>query len=229
MKNLNILKIYGDQKIKTFPIISTADLIYYILFKRIKWISFLDYFNYNKEDAIEILKLKYNFKPYPYKHYESVFTRFYQGYILPKKFKVDKRKLHFSTLIISKQMHRDDALKQLMSDHAYLSEEALQNDKEYYETVNEIHRILKPNGLVFITEPGRYKFFRFIEYVFYLFSFISTFAKTFSDMMEEEKKEQHYFLLNHHKIKNYLKKKKFKILKNKYFLSSWIYVGLKKT
>jgi len=86
----------------------------------------------------------------------------------------------------------------------------LQNDKEYYETVNEIHRILKPNGLVFITEPGRYKFFRFIEYVFYLFSFISTFAKTFSDMMEEEKKEQHYFLLNHHKVKNYLRKKNLK-------------------
>ena len=105
----------------------------------------------------------------------------------------------------------------------------LQNDKEYYEIVNEIHRILKPNGLVFITEPGRYKFFRFIEYVFYLFSFISTFAKTFSNMMEEEKKEQHYFLLNHHKVKNYLRKKKFKILKSKYFLYSWLYVGLKKT
>jgi len=105
----------------------------------------------------------------------------------------------------------------------------LHNDKKYYETVNEIHRILKPNGLVFITEPGRYKFVRFIEYVFYLFSFISTFAKTFSDMMEEEKKEQHYFLLNHHKVKNYLRKKKFKILKSKYFFYSWLYVGLKKT
>jgi SAM-dependent methyltransferase len=104
----------------------------------------------------------------------------------------------------------------------------LHNDKEYYETVNEIHRILKPNGLVFITEPGRYKFFRFVEYLFYLFSFIFTFAKTFSDVMEEEKKEQHYFLLNHHKVKNYLKKKKFKILKNKYFFYSWLYVGLKK-
>ena len=87
---LNILKIYGDQKIKSFPIISTLDLIYYILFKRIKWISFLDYFNYNKKEATELLKLKYNFKPYPYKHYESVFTRFYQGYILPKKLKLIK-------------------------------------------------------------------------------------------------------------------------------------------
>ena len=43
-----------------------------------------DYFEYNKFDAINLLKAKYNFKPYPYKHYESIFTRFYQGYILPK-------------------------------------------------------------------------------------------------------------------------------------------------
>ena len=53
--------------------------------------SFLDYFDYNKVDAIELLKNKYDFKPYPYKHYESVFTRFYQGYILPNKFNRGKK------------------------------------------------------------------------------------------------------------------------------------------
>ena len=103
----------------------------------------------------------------------------------------------------------------------------LHNDKEYYETINEVHRILKPNGLVFIAEPARYKFFRLIECVFYLFSFISKFAKTFSGMMKEEEKEQHYFLLNHYKVKNHLKKKRFKTLINKYFFFSWIYVGSK--
>ena len=59
-------------------------------FHQIKWISFLDYFSYNKEDAKSLLTNKYNYKPYPYKHYESYFKRFYQGYILPEKFKVDK-------------------------------------------------------------------------------------------------------------------------------------------
>ena len=129
---LSILKKYGNHKIKSYPIISTIDLIYYITVKKIKWISFLDYFDYNKTEAIEILKSNYDFKPYPYKHYESVFTRFYQGYILPKKFGVDKRKLHFSTLIISKQMQREKALHELMTDHAYQSNEILENDKEYF-------------------------------------------------------------------------------------------------
>ena len=128
---LNILKIYGDQKIKSFPIISTLDLIYYILFKRIKWISFLDYFNYNKFEAIDVLK-KYDFKPYPYKHYESIFTRFYQGYLLPKKFGIDKRILHYSTLIVSNQIKREDILDEINLENAYPSTEMLESDKEYF-------------------------------------------------------------------------------------------------
>ena len=47
---------------------------------------------------------------YPYKHYDSVFTRFYQGYLLPEKFRVDKRRTHLSTLIASGQMSRSEAI-----------------------------------------------------------------------------------------------------------------------
>ena len=77
------------------------------------------------------MEKKYNFKPYPYKHYESVFTRFYQGYILPRKFGIDKRKLHYSTLIISKHLNRSDALKELEKS-PYPSKEMLEIDKEYF-------------------------------------------------------------------------------------------------
>ena len=129
---LNIIDIFGKNKINTYPIIGTLDLVYFITIKRIRWISFLDFFSYNKFEAIELLKNKYNFKPYPYKHYESIFTRFYQGYLLPKKFGIDKRKLHLSTLIISKQITREEALKELDSVHAYPSEEMLENDKLYF-------------------------------------------------------------------------------------------------
>jgi len=129
---INIIKKFGNHKINTYPAIGTLNLVKYITFNRIKWVSFLDYFNYDKYEAINILKEKYNFKPYPYKHYESVFTRFYQGYILPKKFKVDKRKLHYSTLIISNQMDRDSALKEIQKGNAYESEELLNIDKEYF-------------------------------------------------------------------------------------------------
>ena len=110
-KNIrNIGKIFSNQKIDTFPTFGTFNFIYYHLIKKIKWILFPDYFAYNKTNALIELKNKCNYKPYPYKHYESVFTRFYQGYILPKKFGIDKRRLHLSNLILSSQMTRQQAL-----------------------------------------------------------------------------------------------------------------------
>ena len=88
--------------------------------------------NSNLMQYEKFVKDKYNFKPYPYKHYESIFTRFYQGYILPNKFGIDKRILHLSTLIISKQLKRDEAIKELKSPNAYPSQEMLENDKLYF-------------------------------------------------------------------------------------------------
>ena len=129
---LDIISTFGNNQIKTYPIIGTFDLVRFILFKKIKWISFLDYFKYNKFEATKILTEKYNFKPYTYKHYESIFTRFYQGYILPKKFGIDKRILHLSTLIISDQISRNDAIKQLENSDPYPSEEMLKEDKDYF-------------------------------------------------------------------------------------------------
>lgn len=75
--------------------------------------SFLDFTDYQKTAAIAELVRDFNYKPYPHKHYESVFTRLYMGYILRTKFNVDMRKVDFSNLIISGQMTRDDALEAL--------------------------------------------------------------------------------------------------------------------
>ena len=95
-----IHKRYGSIPIKTFPLFSVMDWIKYRYLGKIMWIPFLDYFPYNKAEALKLLQREYGYKPYPYKHYESIFTRFYQGYILPKKFGYDKRKVHLSTLIM---------------------------------------------------------------------------------------------------------------------------------
>ena len=130
----NIKKIgkkFMNQKIKTFPTFGTFDFLYYVLIRKIKWILFPDYFQYNKELAINELKYKINFKPYPYKHYESVFTRFYQGYILPKKFGIDKRKVHLSNLIISGQITRDEALRKIQQP-SYPDEEDEKKDTKYF-------------------------------------------------------------------------------------------------
>lgn len=118
-------------KLQTFPAVGTLDLRWNQLIKRIHWVNFLDYVDYFKPACLEVLVNELDYRPYPYKHYESIFTRFYQGYILPVKFGVDKRKLHLSTLIISGQMSREEAL-QLMTCPPYPSTEALQEDIEYF-------------------------------------------------------------------------------------------------
>lgn len=131
-KNIKaIAKRFGGVKIKSFPAISTLDYLKYDRIRKIKWISFLDYVDYQKEESLKKLEEHYGYKRYPYKHYESVFTRFYQGYILPEKFGVDKRKVHLSTLIISGQLTREEALKTL-EEIPYPSEEELEDDKRYF-------------------------------------------------------------------------------------------------
>lgn len=103
----------GLKGLDTFPAIGTFGYIYYQYFKGNKWLSFLDYLPYNKFDALNNLEANYGYKRYPFKHYESIFTRFYQGYILPRKFGVDKRKVHLGTLVASGQMTREEAIQGL--------------------------------------------------------------------------------------------------------------------
>jgi len=126
-----IAKKFGNVKIRTFPSIGTLDYIWLRLLKGIKWISILDLMDYNKFRAMDELQKNYGYKPYPYKHYESIFTRFYQGYILPEKFSVDKRRLHLSTLIISGQITREKALDGLKG-IPYLSEKERDDDIKYF-------------------------------------------------------------------------------------------------
>ena len=132
VRNIRALgKKFGKTKIKTFPTFSTIDFIMHRFVFGIRWHSFLDYLPFNKEKAIRRLEEDFCYKRYPYKHYESIFTRFYQGYILPSKFGVDKRLLHLSTLVAAGQMQREDALA-LMREIPYPSREELDSDREYF-------------------------------------------------------------------------------------------------
>ncbi len=118
-------------KPKTFPSIGVFNYLCYRYINGIQWVPFLDYIEYNKSNAMTLLEREYGCKRYPYKHYESIFTRFYQGYLLPNKFNVDKRKLHFSSLIIAGQMSRDEALDGL-NEPAHISESAVNEDIKYF-------------------------------------------------------------------------------------------------
>ena len=131
-KNIkSIAKQFGNVSLKTFPSIGVLGRVWHEFVRKNKWESFLDLFDFNKNEAMNILQRDYGYKPYPFKHYESIFTRFYQGFILCNKFNVDKRKVHFSTLIAAKQMTREEALKGLEG-IAYPSEADLQRDRTYF-------------------------------------------------------------------------------------------------
>ena len=126
----DIHKKYGTIKLKSFPIIDIFTYkLYYKYIYGMKIIKPLNYVPYNKNDAEDLLEKKFGWKKFQHKHHESRFTRFYEDYWLPKKFGFDKRKAHFSSLILTGQMTREDALKRLQ--HAELDEQTLKNEFEY--------------------------------------------------------------------------------------------------
>lgn len=125
---IDIHKRFGTCKIKNFPIVDNK-FRDRIKTSGIKVFRLLNYVPYYKKDVENILIHELGWRPYGGKHYESVFTRFYQGYILPKKFGVDKRKAHLSNLICSGQLTKEEA-RRILATPDY-SEELQRNDKEY--------------------------------------------------------------------------------------------------
>lgn len=113
---LNIASIhakFGSKKLKTYPHISFGKKVYYDLVLKMQSIQPLNYIDYDKEIAKSTITKELGWKDYGGKHFESIITRFYQGYILPTKFNIDKRRAHLSTLIASGQITRNEALLEL--------------------------------------------------------------------------------------------------------------------
>jgi N-acetyl sugar amidotransferase len=117
MDSVNLKAIhnkFGTIKLKNYRTISFFQYYFYYPFiRKMKTIRPLNFMPYNRLEAIKELVEKVGFKEYGRKHGESVFTRFYQNYYLPRKFGFDKRLPHYSTLILTNQMTREEALLQL--------------------------------------------------------------------------------------------------------------------
>ena len=84
---------------------------------------------YSPDEAANFLEEKFKWKRYKAKHFESIYTRFFQGYILPKKFSIDKRLAHLSSQIVSGQITRDQAIDKL--DIEYYNSGTLKEDMEF--------------------------------------------------------------------------------------------------
>lgn len=124
---------FGSRPLKTFP--TTSILKHKVWLPYVKGIRVerpLNYVPYIKEDAIRLLANKFGWQPYPQKHFESRFTKFYEGYWLLRKFGYDTRRVQYSSLILTGQMTRDEALEKLKS--SPLDDETSRREFEYVAT-----------------------------------------------------------------------------------------------
>lgn len=111
---LDIHSKFGTRPLVNYPVTSILrHKIWLPYFRGIKVVRPLNMVEYDKAAAVQVLIDKFGWQPYPQKHFESRFTRFYEGYWLPKKFGFDTRKVQYSSLIVTGQMTREEALEKL--------------------------------------------------------------------------------------------------------------------
>lgn len=120
---------FGEVPMRKLPALGVGWQAYYHHVRRIRTEFLIDLIDYDKAKVKQFLIDELGWRDYGGKHHESVFTRFYQGYVLPRKFGIDKRKAHLSNLILSGQITRDEALRELQQ--PTYDEDVQQRDKAY--------------------------------------------------------------------------------------------------
>lgn len=169
-----IHKKFGTKKLKTYPKRTLFNDFYYRWIKKINYIRILDYIEYIKEDALKIIEKELEWKNYGGKHHESIYTKFFQAYILPVKFGFDKRRGHLSTLICSNQITREKALE-IINQELY-NELDLKRDIEYVSgklgfTNKEFEEIMKLSVRKFWDYPSYEKswYYKIAKKVYHYF------------------------------------------------------------
>jgi N-acetyl sugar amidotransferase len=107
---------FGSVQLRTYPRFSLYDLGWINAVRGIRTVSILNYVDYDKAQAMRVLQDELGWVYYGGKHYESIYTRFWQGYVLPRKFGIDKRYGHLSDLINSGQLPREQAAQEIKAD-----------------------------------------------------------------------------------------------------------------
>jgi len=121
---------YGTRPLETFTIIDVfVSKVYYKYILGMQVFKPLDFIQYKKSDAEDELNNFCGWEKFRHKHHESRFTRFFEDHWLPKKFGFDKRRAHFSSLILTNQMTRKDAMKRI--EHPELEEHFIQQEFEF--------------------------------------------------------------------------------------------------
>jgi len=169
----DIRKQFGTIPLKTYPFSNVLrHKIYLRYVLGIQVIKPLNYMPYIKSEAMDFLQKEYGWQPYPQKHFESRFTRFYEAFWLPRKFGYDTRKIQYSSLILTDQMDRADALERLKS--PAMSEDDARQEFEYvatklgittdefqgyFDAPNKTYKDYKNNEMMFVWGAKVMKFF----------------------------------------------------------------------
>ena len=134
---LDIHSQFGSQPLQTFPTTSILwHKVWLPYFKGIKVVRPLDMVSYVKEEAKSLLMDRFGWQPYPQKHFESRFTKFYESYWLPERFGYDVRRVQFSSLIVTGQMDREEAIK-LLDEPSY-DESTIKQEIEFVANKLEV-------------------------------------------------------------------------------------------
>ena len=142
----DIHRRFGTRPLKTFPLADISKYrLYYRLMKGVRLVKPLNQIPYIKEAAMDELVARFGWQKYAYKHHESRFTRFYEGFWLPTKFGYDKRRAHFSSLILTEQLTREEALRRIAE--PAIDAEAVAQEFDYIAaklgiTVDELTELL---------------------------------------------------------------------------------------
>ena len=131
-----IYRRFTGKVLSGLPLCGLAKFNFYRWVRRIRVVNLLDYFTYNREEAIKLLEEKYGWQAYGEKHGENYFTRWFQNFYLYEKFGIDKRKAYLSSLIVSGQLSREQAVELLSESPIYpqlgIEEKVLKYPKHEY-------------------------------------------------------------------------------------------------
>lgn len=144
---MDIHRRFGKRELKTFPLVDI--FVYKVVYQRLLGMEVAKPLNlvpYIKKDAEAELERRFGWQKFQHKHHESRFTRFYEDYWMPRKFGYEKRRAHFSSLIMTGQMTRDEALERLKRPE--MDEHFLKQEFEYVAnkldlTVDELQAIFE--------------------------------------------------------------------------------------
>ena len=164
----SIQKQFGKIKLRTFPNVTIFDYVFYSFFKRIKVVPILNYLVYDKIDAIKIMEKELNWTYSGGHHHESYYTHFFQSYLLPTKFKIDKRIPELSGFIRTHQKTREESLKELKTPYPFDTELINYTISKLDITKSEFEEILKLPIKTFHDYKTYYRYIKMLRFPIWL-------------------------------------------------------------